>query len=156
MARSQLVLTKQRGQASGLRDASCSHIPSQGSLSGVHGLQSSCVSMQAKRAMSLPAAGFAPGKWFWLCMASQPRYLLGQPLSCGGAIGKICTAPWCSYLLQVQALQFEWAWQHPMVSIAVREAASKMSQQAQRGVQGKVRQLVPLKGSTAWQSAGDR
>ena len=159
MARSQLVLTKQRGQASGLRDASCSHIPSQGSLSGAHGLQSSCVSMQAKHVSNVPAGcRFRPWEMVLVVYGFPTKVPAGQPLSCGGATGRIktqCTATQCSWSLQVQALQFEWAWQHPMVSIAVREAASKMSQQAQRGVQGKVRQLVLLKGSTAWQLTGD-
>eukprot|EP00891_Asterochloris_glomerata_P008697 jgi/Astpho2/8697/Aster-05265 len=59
-------------------------------------------------------------------------------------------AAWCSWLVQVQALQFEWAWQHPMVSIAVREAASKMSQQAQRGVQGKMKLLFAMLNEQPW------
>lgn len=75
---------------------------------------------------------------------SERRYANG-----GSETQGMFYAAWCSWLVQVQALQFEWAWQHPMVSIAVREAASKMSQQAQRGVQGKVRQPVLLKCSTA-------
>ena len=41
-------------------------------------------------------------------------------------------------VLQVHALQFEWAWQHPLVSKAVRDEVSKLPAAAQRGAQGQV------------------
>ena len=109
--------------------------------------------MQAKRVSKFPAGcRFRPWEMVLVVYGFPTKVPAGQPVSCGGAMGRNktqCTVAWCPWLLQVQALQFEWAWQHPMVSIAVREAASKMSQQAQRGVQGKVRQPVLLNSSTA-------
>lgn len=42
--------------------------------------------------------------------------------------------------LQRDALQFEWAWQHPTVSIAVREMALALPKRALSGVKGKARQ----------------
>lgn len=43
-----------------------------------------------------------------------------------------------SAYLQVHALQFEWAWQHPDTSLAIRDTYRKLSTKDRRGVQGKV------------------
>ena len=39
---------------------------------------------------------------------------------------------------QVQALQFEWAWQHPEKSLDVRGIAARLGRQKRHGVGGKV------------------
>ncbi|KAL3161568.1 hypothetical protein ABBQ32_010433 [Trebouxia sp. C0010 RCD-2024] len=51
---------------------------------------------------------------------------------------------------KVQALQFEWAWQHPTASKAVRGAAQKIGTTAMRGAKGKVRLLFEMLNLDPW------
>lgn len=51
---------------------------------------------------------------------------------------------------QRDALQFEWAWQHPTVSIAVREMALALPKRALSGVKGKVRLLMEMLHLEKW------
>ncbi|KAL0050847.1 hypothetical protein WJX82_008369 [Trebouxia sp. C0006] len=51
---------------------------------------------------------------------------------------------------KVQALQFEWAWQHPTASKAVREAAQRLGTVAMRGAKGKVRLLFEMLNLDPW------
>lgn len=43
--------------------------------------------------------------------------------------------------LQVQALQFEWAWQHPLTSTIVRDVYKSVSKAKTMGLSGKVLHL---------------
>ncbi|KAL0020174.1 hypothetical protein WJX79_002771 [Trebouxia sp. C0005] len=51
---------------------------------------------------------------------------------------------------KVQALQFEWAWQHPTASKAVRDAAQRLGTIAMRGAKGKVRLLFEMLSLDPW------
>ncbi|CAG9460442.1 unnamed protein product [Pedinophyceae sp. YPF-701] len=74
----------------------------------------------------------------------------------GGAFKTRKLRPWEMVLVvygfptKVQALQFEWAWQHPDRSKAVREAARKLGSRGQMGLQGKVRLLFEMLGCEPW------
>ncbi|KAJ7513537.1 hypothetical protein O6H91_23G003600 [Diphasiastrum complanatum] len=51
---------------------------------------------------------------------------------------------------KINALQFEWAWQHPKRSLAVREAAAKLK--SLRGVKGKIQLVFAMLNLPAWSS----
>lgn len=51
---------------------------------------------------------------------------------------------------QVHALQFEWAWQHPLKSLAVREAASGLK--PIRGTSGKIKLLYTMLNLSEWRN----
>lgn len=51
---------------------------------------------------------------------------------------------------QVQALQFEWAWQHPTKSKAVRKVATQIGQSGSRGVKGKIRLMIEMLHLSPW------
>ncbi|PRW45693.1 Structure-specific endonuclease subunit SLX1 [Chlorella sorokiniana] len=51
---------------------------------------------------------------------------------------------------QVQALQFEWAWQHPEKSLGVRDIAAKLGRKKRYGVAGKVLLLMEMLRGEPW------
>lgn len=51
---------------------------------------------------------------------------------------------------QAQALQFEWAWQHPERSLDIREAANRLGRKARYGVKGKIAVLMEMLNSDPW------
>lgn len=48
------------------------------------------------------------------------------------------------FITKVQALQFEWAWQHPDKSIAVRKQILGIKKQDMHGAKGKIRLLFEM------------
>ncbi|CAD7698534.1 unnamed protein product [Ostreobium quekettii] len=54
------------------------------------------------------------------------------------------------FLTQTQALQFEWAWQHPTKSKAVRAAAEKLGTKGMKGLKGKVNVLHEMLHTSPW------
>lgn len=48
-------------------------------------------------------------------------------------------------LVQVLALQFEWAWQHPAKSRDVKHTAARLGERGMVGVKGKVRACAPAR-----------
>jgi structure-specific endonuclease subunit SLX1 len=52
--------------------------------------------------------------------------------------------------LQVQALQFEWAWQHPTKSKVMRPVAQRLGSRALYGLKGKVRLLLEMLQQPPW------
>ena len=51
---------------------------------------------------------------------------------------------------QIQALQFEWAWQHPEKSLDMREAAARLGRKARYGVAGKIALLMEMLHTDPW------
>ena len=51
---------------------------------------------------------------------------------------------------QTQALQFEWAWQHPEKSLDVRDAAARLGKKARYGLRGKVALLMEMLNAEPW------
>ena len=61
-----------------------------------------------------------------------------SPASRNSVSNSIVMAPDSALCRQVQALQFEWAWQHPLTSTIVRDVYKSVSKAKTVGLSGKV------------------